>query len=262
MPAIYAHDLFGKKVYEKASAHIQSIIDTYPDCFRIGLQGPDILFFYQPLKKHPINRLGNQLHQQKVSVFLEQVRPILDEKGLHSPEGAYILGFICHYMLDSTCHPYIEETIKKTGIGHIEIESEFEKMVMRKDGLDPITYPIGDFVIVSEEASKHIAPFYGLTTQDIFKALKSMRFYKNILVAKHLTKRLFLRFILKCSLQYDQLQGHLYKLKDHPQLIASVQKLFLLLCGTIEETAKQLDLFDHSMEDHLPFDQRLERNFE
>lgn len=49
------------------------------------------------------------------------------KRGESSREYAYLMGFVCHFILDSECHPYVEEYIEKSGVQHLEIEEEFEK---------------------------------------------------------------------------------------------------------------------------------------
>ena len=46
MPTTYAHDLFGKMVYRQLPAPLQQLIRENGELFRIGVHGPDILFFF------------------------------------------------------------------------------------------------------------------------------------------------------------------------------------------------------------------------
>ena len=43
---------------------------------------------------------------------------------------AYLLGFGCHYLLDSACHPYIEDMAAKEVITHTLLEKEFDRTLM------------------------------------------------------------------------------------------------------------------------------------
>ena len=47
MPAFYAHERFGKKVWQQTEGDLKEIIRSHYPQFRIGLQGPDIFFFYR-----------------------------------------------------------------------------------------------------------------------------------------------------------------------------------------------------------------------
>ena len=51
MPAAFAHDLYGRKVYMEADPVIKRIIKKERYCFLLGVHGPDILFFYKALGK-------------------------------------------------------------------------------------------------------------------------------------------------------------------------------------------------------------------
>ena len=134
MPALYAHNQFGNRVLQKLDAKKRGFLLKNLRQFRIGLQGPDYLFFYKPLSPNPISQIGFQIHERPASEFMTYARKVIRENGTDSPEYAYILGFICHFALDSECHPFVAEEIEKTGIGHVELESEFEKFLMRKNG--------------------------------------------------------------------------------------------------------------------------------
>ena len=46
MPTTYAHDLFGKKIYHKLPKEMQMVIQRNVNLYRIGLHGPDILFYH------------------------------------------------------------------------------------------------------------------------------------------------------------------------------------------------------------------------
>ena len=81
MPASYTHQQFGNQVLNKLeNTTIKKIINDNLNLYNIGLQGPDILFFYQPLKKNPVNTLGNQLHQDIARAFFENAMKLLKEQ--------------------------------------------------------------------------------------------------------------------------------------------------------------------------------------
>ena len=112
MPSFYAHNRFGKEVCKELPKEIRQIIQEYPSAYKAGLQGPDSLFFYRPFLPCHINTLGHAQHKQPFLPFLETVRSSIRKKGRHCPEYAYLLGFICHFMLDSEAHTYVNEKAK------------------------------------------------------------------------------------------------------------------------------------------------------
>ena len=127
MPAIYAHDRFGEKVAKKLDGELKRFVFEYYPQFEIGLQGSDIFFFYRPYMKNKIVKYGHHLHGISAKPFFEHAMKVINKRGRDSAQYAYLLGFICHYILDSECHPYISQMIEKTGVQHLEIEEEFEK---------------------------------------------------------------------------------------------------------------------------------------
>lgn len=127
MPAIYAHDRFGEKAAKKLDGELKRFVFEYYPQFEIGLQGSDIFFFYRPYMKNKIIKYGHHLHGISAKPFFEHAMKVINKRGRDSAQYAYLLGFICHYILDSECHPYISQMIEKTGVQHLEIEEEFEK---------------------------------------------------------------------------------------------------------------------------------------
>ena len=108
MPAGYTHYCFGKDVYKHLDdQNIKDLLLRNENCFLIGLHGPDI-FFYERW-----NKIARKMHQDKANTFFEKAQDIIQSEA----QLAYILGFICHYLLDSQMHPYIKKMIKKYKYG-------------------------------------------------------------------------------------------------------------------------------------------------
>ena len=141
MPAFYAHYKFGQMVKNKLPAKYQKLLEDYQDLYEIGLHGPDILFFYHPIIRHPITQIGVVIHHETGRVFFEHAltqmhRSAAEGDKMQKALWAYALGVVCHFALDASCHTYINHFEKTRRISHHEIEKEFEKYLMKKDGLD------------------------------------------------------------------------------------------------------------------------------
>ena len=100
MPAIYAHYLFGKKVYQRLPQPEKEVIRKGKDAFLIGLHGPDLLFYYRPFGKNRINRQGTRMHQELAAGFFDKGKREY-EKDQNPVLRAYLYGFLCHFILDS-----------------------------------------------------------------------------------------------------------------------------------------------------------------
>lgn len=133
MPTTYAHDRFGREVYEQLPANLKKIIRENKKLYLIGLHGPDIFFYYHPFSKNRVSDYGTFLHEQTASVLFEDEVKKYQQSPSEAME-AYLLGFACHYLLDSTCHPYIGKFVDHTGISHAKIETSLDQYFMLEDG--------------------------------------------------------------------------------------------------------------------------------
>ena len=71
MPTTYAHDLFGKEVYKRLPSDMKALIRRHGDLYRIGLHGPDILFYYM-VSKNPVTQFVIEMHHEKARAFYEE----------------------------------------------------------------------------------------------------------------------------------------------------------------------------------------------
>lgn len=146
MPAILTHDLFGRGVLEDAASLIKMRSVDERDAFLLGNQGPDPLFYLavDPLM-HKWRPLGNALHEAApAEVLLAMREAALRLEGRErSVARAYVAGFACHWLLDSTMHPFVyfwQNGICAAGVPgltsadgsrvHAEIERDFDEMVL------------------------------------------------------------------------------------------------------------------------------------
>lgn len=181
MPTTYAHDLFGKKVYRRLPAEIKSIIRENGELYRIGLHGPDILFYFM-ISKNPVSRFGVAMHHEKARAFFEQGMERVRESG---DEGllAYLLGFGCHYLLDSTCHPYVNQTADGGVVSHTLLEKEFDRALMLETGKDPLHFYPSDCIVPRMSNAKVIHQVLPLIrTANIYLSLRMMKPITNAMV--------------------------------------------------------------------------------
>ncbi len=139
MPAAYAHYRFGKRIYRELPEKEREVILQAKDAFLLGLHGPDLLFYYVPICKNRINKLGTRMHREIAADFFERGRAEYRQK----PDPAlraYLYGYICHFILDSECHPFVGYYMEEKEVGHIEIETELDRYLMELDGRDPRHY--------------------------------------------------------------------------------------------------------------------------
>ena len=112
MPGFTTHYILGMKAYNDLPANsLKYIISKYRWLYQLGLQGPDIFFYYIPVLRHRDYRnVGSYMHEHQIRDFFANYLKGLAEidSRQQREEGlAYFCGYLCHYIGDSICHPYV-----------------------------------------------------------------------------------------------------------------------------------------------------------
>ena len=110
MPAAFAHDLYGRKVYMEADPVIKRIIKKERYYFLLGAHGPDVLFLQsarkeqgEPERRENARGTGCKAFERgKMLVHEAETRDERDEM------IAYLMGVACHFCLDNRVHAYAE----------------------------------------------------------------------------------------------------------------------------------------------------------
>lgn len=165
MPAIITHHLFGTAIQSRLGE------DAFPtndelSAFLLGNQGPDPLFYIVFSRKMiEVKRLGSDMHQRNMARSLDAMREFAraltgDSKSI---ADAYLKGFICHYTLDRTAHPFIyAQQNQITGAGvkglgpesggfvHSQIETDIDAALLeRMLGQTIATWRVHDHVLIA-----------------------------------------------------------------------------------------------------------------
>lgn len=226
MPSTYAHYRFGRDVAPLLPPEDGRILLKYPELFLIGLHGPDIFFYSNPLGSSPVSRVGYAMHEEPgLSFFtpaLEALNTLPDrEAGL-----AYLYGFACHFALDSICHPYVEARREQTGISHTELESEFERRLMLHDGLDPLRHFPAGHIVPSIRNARVIAAFFpSLSDKEVQKSLRSMKICLRLLMTPCPLWHFLVDTAFLISGSYASMHGLLMSRKENPACRESSRRL-------------------------------------
>ena len=162
MPSTYAHYVFGKKVLQSLPPELSALARGHRQLYDIGLHGPDILFYYRALTVNKVNSVGFGMHARPARGFFAPAKQRLAAlpASLRAGAEAYLLGFVCHFALDSACHGYIEHKIAVSGVTHTEIESEFDRSLLLAQGIEPLSARLTGHIVPSAENAAAIAPFF------------------------------------------------------------------------------------------------------
>lgn len=157
-----------------------------------------------------INQYGVKLHKSDAYTFMLNSIDVVHKYGIHSAEFSYIMGFICHFTLDSICHPYVNLSMNETGCGHIEIEGDLENLLLSKDGFKPERYPMHKLVSTDYATAKSAAVFYkGLSTIASHKCMRWMRLIKHLFVAPRKPKQKIIDILMRGTFHYKSFKGHM-----------------------------------------------------
>lgn len=262
MPAIYAHDTFGRIVYKELDGDVRDLIQRCSNVFRIGLQGPDYLFFYRPLKENALNRLGHQIHEESALGFFTNAREVILDHGKDSPELAYTLGVLCHYMLDSECHGYIDYMAGETGIGHNEIETEFDRSLLLRNGQDPADFMMGKLVPTDEKTAWVVSEFYDeISPMQVRECLKTMHMLKNILHIGTKQKEKVIAGLMDRLGAADSFGGVVMKMEADEASGPINRELFTRYKNAIRPTVKLIYQYCELLDSLEPLPERFDRNF-
>lgn len=186
MPAIATHYQFGQLVFWSIRGRVAEEIATHKRLFDLGLQGPDILFFFNPLKDNDVDALGHAVHNGTGRSFIEPALETIRNTYTDDAQDAaiaYLAGCVCHFMLDSACHPEVENSITDE-YSHNEIEADFDKEILHKYSLSERRQI---YIPVANTDYSILAPLYPtLSVEQIKKSATNMRVYAAMLNHPHM----------------------------------------------------------------------------
>ena len=182
MPASLTHYYFAKKVLKL----LPETEDFCPDAYFWGAQGPDFLFCHHYQRfiglgkgEEGLKTYGNQLHSTQPSLTLSAMRGFL-KKHTDALYRCYVQGFLCHYALDSTAHPYVNALAEKLaaerpsetpGTMHGEIESALDAIILRRETRKlPSEIALKHLFPKNEGVQRGIARLYRHVLWEVYKA--------------------------------------------------------------------------------------------
>lgn len=136
MPNIYTHYFEGMQALAAMPEQLRNRIS--PEPYRFGLHGPDFLFYYNTAPLRPNLRvpiLGSGIHRRNTGEFLAAMLDFAaNETGARRVTAeSYMAGFLGHYALDTTAHPYVYY-FSKTSKNHTLFETLMDACLLKMHG--------------------------------------------------------------------------------------------------------------------------------
>lgn len=186
MPSGYAHLRFGKQALPRLSGEVNTLVRHFGRLYEVGLQGPDLFFYYNPVFRSEIGALGHKFHMQTGREFFG--RALRAFRAAPSDGArAYLYGVLGHYCLDSACHPYIKAISAEGKIGHTEMETEFDRLLMERDGiLQPHLHSLRQHYRLTRGECVTVSAFYKPAgAAAIRRCVRNMQWISTVTAAKH-----------------------------------------------------------------------------
>lgn len=251
VPDFYAHYLHGQKVFDLLPIEISSLISNRK-LYNLALQGPDFLCFHKPFKmqNNPVLQLANVIHGKSCLAFLDavlsknKIEPCTDKL-------SYMLGFICHFGLDSVAHPYVNKMTKELNFNHVEIEIEFDKFLLEQNKLVALKYKAHKNISITYDEAKAVSELYSgllplIQAKNIKESFDSFKWGKRFFYAPNKISQNLKLYLLKTTGLYNSLHGHIMRSASNEKSIITNKELFLLFNSSIEITAPLIkNFFDH-----------------
>lgn len=262
MPAVYAHRRFGGEVLAACRNDVaRTAIETYPDLYRIGLQGPDILFYYDPLRANGYKTAGDGMHDAPAAPFFAGAAARVNDRAEGQALLSYLLGFICHFALDSECHSYIEYEINRSGHGHIAIETALDGALMEADGVDWRSVNPAGYIAVNEVTARTIARVMPAGREQVRQCLTNMKLVNRLLMPGSPLRSALAEGALRLAGKWDILGGLLITALDRPAYAASSDELGYLFEGAVPVALELIDSYCDHIFRGAPLSPRFDRTY-
>ena len=265
MPATYAHFKYGKLVYRALPRKDKKVINMSRGtkaAYLIGLHGPDLLFYYRCVSFNRINRLGRKMHRTSASEFFEHGRDVYRES--RDPVLlSYLCGFMCHFILDSECHPYINMYAGNHDVGHLGIETDFDRALMEADGLDPLRHDCTGHLKRNPDVETAISSVMDdVSPQQVDTCIRWFRLVIRFFQCPHALKGKILKRFTKLIGQKDSLGGLV--MTGVPDQECANSRVFLenRLKDSVKTGASEISKYLQAVKTGGTLSTRLDRDFD
>lgn len=194
MPSIYAHYRFGVAMLPGMPGDVRRTIGRFRRLFDVGLHGPDIFFYNLMLRNGTSDTPGSKFHRQNGRDFFQRVCRVARLEKSEAAQ-AYLYGVLCHYALDSVCHPLVKEQAALGPASHFEIEAEFDRFLLNLDGkCPPESQDMSPHIYLTPGECETVAKFYpGITARCVGNSVSSMARFAKLFATPTGPRRTVLR---------------------------------------------------------------------
>lgn len=256
MPSYYAHSRFGEAVIQKLPPQVQRSIRLFRPLYDMGLCGPDIFYFYVLPMKSRVNALGGKFHHMTGQEFFQRAcKHLLLEP--NEAAMAYLYGVLTHYCLDSAIHGFVSEQTADGQIGHIELEAEFDRYLLRLDGEPrPHIHDNSPRMKLTQGECATVADFYG--TRPVYVALSIQCMAANAKLVS-ISNRELRNLVKKCA--GKKMRQNFTERTPNPKCAHLNTPLLSLYARAMERLPAMMDALLAHMAHNAPLGELFEATF-
>lgn len=248
MPGIITHYLFAMDCLDNIkNPLLKSLVTKNIEVFILGCKGPNIFCYNNSisfLNNKNISIYNNKIHTEYINDFFKNmvfycndisiIRNLFDDN-FTEVSLSYLLGFLSHYALDTTTHPYLYSMQiklskyykrKNANSLHQSIETHIDKLLLKKfKNLKPddfndfkkIQLNTNDTLIICDMYTFLLKKIYNtsLSYKDINKCIKVLRKTENYLNKKNtLHSKIYFK-VKSLTSNHNFLESKIYSNHNH-----------------------------------------------
>lgn len=207
MPAFSTHHLFAEEMMETIKKSVRGVkLDERAVIY--GTQGPDFLFFHRILPTMPgksLTGVGSRIHRADPAKLFKAMADYINDGKNYDRDTviSYFCGFICHYALDRSVHPFVywamEDIKEKENITyhpfvlHNRIEFDMDMIFLREKrnitnalNFSTKSFLSGDEILLNEMARASCAAFSSVLEESLnkdkfYEAFSDFRYMQGVI---------------------------------------------------------------------------------
>lgn len=198
MPNQITHLWVGEEVLKRLDKSLAEIAKENLQSYRMGTLGPDFLFVLREVGIGNAPRYANLMQYLNMYEVFEECAKFLENKS-NDNKLAYMLGLMCHYVVDMRFHAYVnyfvEEAMPKYFEGkyhltlHALMEAAIDEHIIEdKMKINPRAYKVAKYFKTSSYDKENISELYHKVINDVMDCHVSKA---NLKMALRLTKIFF-----------------------------------------------------------------------
>lgn len=275
MPGLITHYICGEAVFKKLPDEIKKTLQDNRLLYNVGTQGPDIFFYsLSCLLRKKLAGLGSKMHTGSFNMYLDALLDSMRTGDIgQTALFSYLSGYITHYALDSSAHPYIyyKSGFKRDGergnrlkysVHHHTFETAVDVLMLKLFSSErPSDKKLWQLIKVTQSEATHVAAHISkaiehayhvpISPRQVYGAMSNMSYATRLLQSNKGRRKKMIEFVEDMSIgeRFVSSLIHLQEITDGIDYLNLSKKPWLLPW----DNTQQYDLSFAEMFDNAVF---------